>query len=146
MSILSGWVEADGPLVEVVVSLSRPELLRRRLSGQSIPPTLRALLDTGAECTCVDPRHVGTLALPLRGVTLVNLPSLGGMSGATQHDAGLAIVHSSGDAAENLVVPEFPLTELSLGQIGYHMLIGRDLLDRCLLIYDGPGGTFCLSY
>ena len=36
-------------------------------------------------------------------------------------------------------------TELLRPQ-GFEALLGRDVLSRCLLIYDGPGKTFTLSY
>jgi hypothetical protein len=81
----------------------------------------------------------------LKGIGLANVPALGGLLATAQHDASLTVVHPAG-TAQSLVIHEHPVAELSLGQLGYQMLIGRDLLDEWLLVRNGPAGVFSLSY
>ena len=81
----------------------------------------------------------------LKGFGLTNVPALGGLTAAPQRDASLTIVHPAG-AAPNLVIHEHAVVELALGQLGYQMLIGRDLLDQWLFVRNGPASTFALSY
>lgn len=147
MPVLNSRLEADGALVDVLVGLSRPGVRRLRSAGQTIPApvALRALLDTGADCTCVDPQALAALPLLLKGIGLANVPALGGLRAVAQYDAGLTVVHPAG-ASQNLVIHEHPIVELALNQLGYQMLIGRDLLDQWLFIRNGPAGLFSLSY
>jgi Retroviral aspartyl protease len=143
MPILNGQFEPDGALV----GLRRPEVRKLRAAGRPLPApvAVRALLDTGAECTCIDPQALGGLSLPLKGLGLTNVPALGGLTATPQRDASLTIIHPAG-AAQNLVIHEHPVVELALGQLGYQMLIGRDLLDQWLFVRNGPASTFSLSY
>src|SRR5262245_40825774 len=110
MPVLTGALHpTDGALVDVRVGLSRLEVRRLRNAGRPgpAPVPVRALLDTGAECTCMDLQALAPLALPLRGVTLANAPALGGFSGAAQYDAGLTVVHPSGNPGDNWVVTDW---------------------------------------
>jgi hypothetical protein len=145
---LSGLLQPEGALVAVEVGLSQTEVRRLRSAFRPIPAAvaLHALLDTGAECSCVDPRAVATLALPFANVGLANIPALGGLAPITQYEACLTIVHPSGDSRLNLVVDGLFLAEVPLAALGYEVLIGRDVLARCRFMYDGPGGRFLLRY
>jgi hypothetical protein len=147
MPVLTGPVRADGALVPVRVALSRPLRQALRRGGRPVPPPvdLLALLDPGAECTCIDPRSVRSLPLPIAGFGLVNAPSLAGVSFGRSLQAGLTVSHPDG-AASSLEVPELTVVELDLGQLGYKALVGRDVLARCMLVYDGPAGRFTLAY
>jgi hypothetical protein len=148
MPRLTGILQPEGALVAVEVGLSQAEVRRLRKASRPIPAavSLRALLDTGAECSCVDPQAVATLALPLKSFGLANIPALGGLAPITQNDASLTIVHPSGDSRLNLVIDALPLAEVPLAALGYEVLIGRDVLARCRFMYDGPGGRFLLRY
>jgi len=61
MPRLSGILRAEGALVAVEIGQSRSEIQRLRNAARPIPTavSLQALLDTGAECSCVDPQAVG---------------------------------------------------------------------------------------
>ena len=39
-----------------------------------------------------------------------------------------------------------PEAEQNLAQLGYQALIGRDILDLCLFVANGPGRSFILGY
>ena len=147
-SLTGAWSEDDGATVAVRVGVSRQELFRLRAARQPIPQPadLIALIDTGAQVTCVDPAAVRGQGLTLYGVTPVNVPAAGGLTGAVQYAASLTVVHPSGNPTDDLVVPDLPLTEVPLGPLGYQLLIGRDVLVFCTLHFDGPGRSFTLDY
>ena len=44
------------------------------------------------------------------------------------------------------VIPAIPAMESALASQGIMGLIGRDVLDRAMLIYNGPAGHFSLAY
>ncbi|MBY0527846.1 MAG: hypothetical protein K2R98_30900 [Gemmataceae bacterium] len=58
----------------------------------------------------------------------------------------LTITHPSGDSQAQLVFRNLPVIQQPLGQLGYQALIGRDVLERCLLVYDGPAKRYTLAY
>jgi hypothetical protein len=115
---------------------------------QPVPPPVqvRAILDTGAEATCLDTAVVGALGLPFGGATLANVPAAGGMLARSQHDARVTILHPSGDPKLHFTVPSLLLIELHLRSLGFDALIGRDVLDGLAFLYHGPRGRFRLSY
>jgi hypothetical protein len=55
-------------------------------------------------------------------------------------------VHPSGIGSDNLVVANLVVVELPLTQLGYHALLGRDVLALCDFHYGGRLGTFALTY
>ena len=67
MPILRGILQAEGALVDAHVGWSASQAHSLRQARQPVPPALdvRALLDTGAEITCVDIVLVQQLGLPL---------------------------------------------------------------------------------
>jgi hypothetical protein len=148
MPALSGLLEPEGAVVAVEIGLSRSEVQRLRNARRPIPPPVsrRGLLDTGAECCCVDPRALARLALPLANIGLANIPAIGGVTPTTEYIASLTVVHPSGDPRLNLVIGALHLAEVPLAVLGYEVLIGRDVLGRCRFLYDGPGGRFRLKY
>lgn len=148
MPVISGLVQPEGAMVAVVIGWSHGRALQLRLGSKPVPQPVRGrgLLDTGAEQTCVDLAFVRNLGLPFRGVSLMNLPAHGGTSIASVTDASLTIVHPSGNARDNLVIRDLPILELSLGAIGYDVLIGRDVLANCRFLYNGKRNRFRLRY
>ena len=142
------WDPADGAVVTLRVGVGASERRRLRQANRPIPQpgTISALIDTGAEVTCVDPAAVQTLGLASIGPTLANLPAGGGLVGARRYLAAIRLPHPSGDPKDDFVVTDHPLTELPIGALGFEMLIGRDLLALCVLRFDGPGRAFTLDY
>jgi hypothetical protein len=116
-----------------------------RQSYRPVPPALgaRALVDTGAEITCVDELLVQQLGLPLAQLALANIPALGGLRVGTHYHAGMVVEHPSGNS---LMVPDILILEVSLAGLGYQVLIGRDVLARCDFIYSGRRQRFGMRY
>jgi hypothetical protein len=141
----------EGALVEISVGLNVPLVRQWRQARRVIPQSVtgRALLDIGADCSCLDPQ----LLAPFQGAGLqpegfqpVNIPALGGLHYRAEYYVCLTIVHPSGLPKGNLVLGNQLVIEESLGVLGYQALIGRDVLERCLLVYDGPGKNVTLAY
>jgi hypothetical protein len=148
MAVLHGTLTpADGPVLSVRLALTRPEAARRRRTGQTVAPPVdvTAIIDTGAEVTCVDPSVGRRLAATPLAPGLTNLPAAGGVGPSVRYDLQLIIGHSSG-AIRPLDVPDLRVYEVSLTHLGYDAILGRDVLAYCVLIYDGVAGSFTLSY
>jgi hypothetical protein len=151
MHTLNVPIGPDGPLIDVLVGLSAADLQTLRNAGRPVPTplALHALIDTGAEVSCADPQalaplvHVGVIP---KQFVLANVPAAGGITWAAEYTVSLTIVHPSGNARAHLVLRTQPVVEQSLGQLGYQALIGRDVLARCLHIYNGPAQLFTLAY
>jgi hypothetical protein len=148
MPYLTGAVLAGGPLVHLRIEVSVPRALALRRAGQAVPQAvdLRALLDTGADATCIDTRQVPFLAQETPAFTIVGTPA-GGWTVGLQYDVSLTVVHPQSGKRSSLVFPSLPIVDVALAPfLGYEALVGRDVLERCLLVYDGQGKTFTLAY
>jgi hypothetical protein len=146
-----GEIGSEGALVELLVGLAAPNIQNLRNAGHPVPTAIpvRAVIDTAADVTCLDP---AALAVPIAaGVpptrfVYANLPAFGGLTFACEYLVSLTITHPSGDPRANLVLRNHPVIEQPLRQLGYQALIGRDVLGRCLFVYDGPGRVYTLGY
>jgi hypothetical protein len=107
------------------------------------PVPVRALIDTGASCTCVDPDALGMLQLSPTGTAPMATPSTGdGIHQANVFDVGLRLLHPKA----TLTMPNVAVVESRLANQGIQALIGRDVLANCLLVYDGQAGLFSLAF
>jgi hypothetical protein len=148
MPTLSGALTADGALVDLRIGWGATDAQAQRQALRPVPPPLdaRGLVGTGAETSCVDPALVHGLGLPIGGITITNVPALGGVSYGMQYKASLVVMHPSGSAGDDLKLGQLVVIELPLAPLGYQALIGRDVLALCDFLYRGQGGTFTLSY
>lgn len=137
----------QGPLVDAVVAVSGARRQALEKAGQTIPDPIpiRALLDTGASGTCIDPAVLTALGLTPTGMIAVNTPTTGNQPHqAFQYDVGLLIPAPAGLP---LVRPSLAVVASELLQRqGFHALIGRDILHGCILTYNGSAGLFMLAY
>jgi hypothetical protein len=148
MPVLRDMLRPEGALVEVSVGWSKGASQNQRMALRPVPSpiTVRALLDSGAEMTCVDASIIRKLGLPFGGTVFANLPAHGGFSVQSVHDASLTILHPSGKAQDNWALPDLSVLDLSLASLGYEALIGRDILNRSRFLYHGIANRFRLSY
>lgn len=147
------FTPGDGLRVQAQITLGRPELQRRRQARLPLPQplTVVALIDTGAERTCVDPSVVRRLSLPVANSGFSASPGVavgpaifGGASFGFTYEAGLVILHPITKPPSNLVVHELEVDELPLSAFG--IVIGRDVLASCVLVYNGPTASATLAY
>lgn len=129
----------------VEVSASRAKALRDANQPVPNPVQIRGLVDTGASCTCIDPKVLTDLGLTPTGTTTVitagNLPEE-----REQYDVTLIIPGATqGDPA--LEIDAIPVVASKLLDIqGFHALIGRDVLGTCVMNYNGTMRTFTIAY
>jgi hypothetical protein len=141
-------VSADGPVATAYVQLSGPRRKALEEVGQPIPEAIpiRALVDTGASCTCVDPVVMKKLQIAPTGSVPMHTPSTGQTPHhADQYDVTIIIPGASaGDAP--LIFETISVVGTDLAVQGIDALIGRDILSRCILHYNGDLGFFSLCY
>lgn len=133
-------------MVTVVISCSVPRQQALIAAGIALPPlsTGLFLIDTGASHTVIDPTLLAPLQLTPTGIVQVHTPSTNGAAvNCNQYDVELAI-HSPNGAPFD--VPALAITESSVAAQGIAGLIGRDVLSRCQLYYNGVIGHYTLSY
>ena len=106
---------------------------------------IRALVDTGASHTCIDPMVFTALGLQPTGKTPMLTPSTGSTPiEADTYDVAVIIPNGNqpGRIIPNIAVSA---SELFAAQ-GFHALVGRDILQRCVLNYNGAAAIFTLAY
>jgi hypothetical protein len=144
MPIVVEQLSADGPIIEIRVHISEPRHQALKRTGKPIPnPVLaRGLIDTGATCSCVDSAILRQLQLQPTGTTSIYTPSTtNAPHTANQYDVSLWLPANS----HNIKIT-VPVIEADFSAQGIGMLIGRDVLDDCLLVYNGPSGSVTLAF
>lgn len=103
------------------------------------------LVDTGASATCVDSKLIAALAIAPRGRVPIHTPSTNGTAvQCNQYDVAVYVPANQGVAG--LFVDALPVIESDFSGQGIKGLIGRDIIDRCVMIYNGSLRTLTLSY
>jgi len=129
-----------GPIMAVLIEI--PPALSQQLASQNqpIPPPVTgvALIDTGATLSGV---HSPVLAQ--LGVATVGLANVGTAGGQQQQNVyPIRIVMSQ----LNLGLDYNQVLGVDLSGTGYIALLGRDVLQRMILVYDGPGSEFSIMF
>jgi hypothetical protein len=135
----------DGPMIDLAVALSTPRIEALKKAGRpfSPPVTIRGLIDTGASLSAIDPFVIQKLSLTPTGSTLIHSAS----SGATPHPCNLYDICLAFLRPQVTIISvTMPVFECDLASQGFHALVGRDVLERCLLVCNGPEATFTLAF
>lgn len=83
------------------------------------------------------------LGLTPTGTTPILTPSTGGQPvDAAQYDVSLFLFHQKATMRLGTVA----VIESELEVQGFQVLVGRDVLENCLLVYDGQTGIFTLAF
>ena len=129
--------------IRVAISTHRANKLRER--GVPVPPPLdvAALLDTGSDCTLIDPSIAVKLHLPPRNRVIVrSLDTKDGEQWRYAFDANL--VFTSDKATSHAFTIQIAGLNFS-DELPYRAIIGRDLLRSCTFHYDGPDAEVTLN-
>jgi hypothetical protein len=115
-------------------------------AGQQIPAPLsvRGFLDTGSDVTCV-----ASWVLRQLGLSMVQSRSTQTISGPANVDlfeVSLTISGPAGKAGPILVREQLIIMELPQDPSDLDVLVGRDVLAECLVIFDWPGQRFTLAF
>lgn len=136
-----------GPLLKLGLSVSQAR--RTALLESKIPvPTLvnaTGLVDTGASGTCVDMSLIEQLGIPASGNIDIFTPSTGSKPVvANQFDISLIIFPGKIEEHSHSI-PNLAVTGCELKR-GYNVLLGRDVLSSCILVYNGRLGQYTLAF
>jgi hypothetical protein len=135
-----------GVLIPISVGVSVSRALALQNLSQPIPPPIivQGLLDTGASGVCIDPIIVQKLSLQATGICNMITPSTGPIAQIVpEYDISIKISHSGGSSLD---FDSLPAMKASLSNQGFYVLLGRNILSRCLLIYDGVNNSFTLAF
>jgi hypothetical protein len=147
MPNLTVAVAVDRPMViELLVAPSEARAEELRNAGLTVPlPILVvALIDTGAKETLIERAVVARLNLEASGARDVY-----GVGSGNTPEAGVVyrmrIIYAGVPALD--LASSIPVTAVEdLSRFGVKMLLGRDLLSRCVLIYNGPEGRGTFAF
>ena len=99
---------------------------------------LPALVDTGAEVSCVDSRLAGGLRLPVAGNQV-----MAGAHGREAVDVYLAQIYVPD--LDFVISGQLPSANLIAGEQQYFALLGRDFLSNFTMVYEGRTGLVTIS-
>ncbi len=123
------------------VELSVPDELAQYLTDNNLPVpapiTGMGLIDTGASITAVDVSIIQSLGIQPVGISNVFTPQ-----GSTQQELFPVKLSFIGTP---IIFNFSSVLGSELRNQGILALIGRDVLSRCILIYNGPAGHFSFS-
>ncbi|MGX6566831.1 aspartyl protease family protein [Cupriavidus necator] len=134
-------------MIDAFIFPSAPRSQALQAAGQPVPPAVRGkfLIDTGASGTCIDPQLLAPLNLNPTGKVGVHTPSTNGTAHQlNQYDVQLLIPAPNGQVP--FIIPALPIMESSFAAQGISGLIGRDVLAKCVLVYNGPISLYTLTY
>lgn len=136
-----------GPMLDMVVNASMPRLLALEADGQPAPESqnIRALIDTGASCTCIDPTVLAALGLQPTGKALMTTPSTGAIPAEADTYDVCIFIPAPGNQ-QPLIKAVISVCTSQLIHQGFHALLGRDILKDCHFTYNGSAEFFTLAY
>lgn len=133
----------QGLLIPIDIGPSSQVRTFLKQKGQPIigPFEFSALIDTGASISCISPRVAQKLHLTPRGVVPMASANLNSLTNLYEVYLDLSKVFKQPIGFDPIPVMEAPLP----GQGNVDCLIGRDVLNRGVLIYVGYTGSFSFS-
>jgi predicted aspartyl protease len=129
-------LQLQGPIIEILISATRPEINEGEGLGLEFPALLvKALVDTGASLTIINPEIAATCKLRHTDKNKIN--AVGG-------EAGEYPAHAAAISFPGTVLPSFDVIRVVacpiVKQPFFSCLIGRDILRKWLFVYDGRKG------
>lgn len=147
MPILTHGLDVRGrALLEVYVSLTASDAQIRAGWGLPVPPAVAvtALVDTGAGRTMIDAGIIESLGLDPVGEMDVFTASTGGQP-VRSLEYLVDLTPMDGSGPQPLASSLRVIAGHDLGWVGAEILLGRDVLSCCLLVYDGHRRQFTLA-
>jgi hypothetical protein len=128
-----------------MIGLPGQTIASLQAAGYPIPPPLQArgVIDTGTDVTAIARSLLHQMGL--RSVVSATTHTARGSARVNLFEISLTIQGSPSTAGVVVVRPLLQVMELTTILPGVDVLIGRDVLDECLLVSDGPGKQFILA-
>ena len=124
-----------GPTIEVTIVPPLPVIESLKAKGEKVPGQKAiALIDTGASCTCIDKTIAQSLGLVAHDTKPVQ--TAGGEDIQCLYDVILPLAQNAVFSVE--------VFEAKLEKQPYKVLLGRDILKTCTLIYNGWDNSYTL--
>jgi hypothetical protein len=138
-----------GPLLPVQIGIATKVAATLQKFGLAAPPPSSglALIDTGATISGVDKRVVS--ALGLQPISVQKVFTARGSSEHPVYAARYAFPNTNLPGMEFGRLLEIDLADQKVPMMGNQPLIaiiGREILSRFILIYNGPGGHYTLAF
>ena len=130
---------ASGPILQVFIGPSREIISTFGTATVAPAVTVSALIDTGAESTVLNPETVTHLALRSVGVVSIHTPTT--LEPVMCRQFHINVYFSREFAIENILAIEAPFSGRP-----FQCLIGRDILSKATLLYDGRTQHFSLTF
>ncbi len=145
MPILTGSISSWGPTIDIKVMQTNQRVVALKRAGQKYnsPSTVIGLIDTGASISALDSNVIRSLGLSPRGLASIHTPSTGpGYVTRMTYDALFIVGENTDDPLSRTI----QVVECELASQGFYALIGRDFLESCQFVYDGPARSFTIQY
>jgi hypothetical protein len=139
-------VSPDGLALDVFIGHDAKELQRLQEAGQPFPPPikLRAFIDSCSDLTAISQRCLAQMGLG--HIDWVKTDTAGGSVEVKRYRSSLSIRGIADKAEPMYVSPSMYATALATELADADALIGKDVLNECLFILDGPGKQFTLAF
>lgn len=146
MPLLSFPIDKDGFRVPVLVGLEQDAVLALHSLGLPILAPLhgRGLIDSGTDITCVASAMLQQYRL--KPVHTTTTTTASGQMSANLFEVSFSIAPQSGQPGSLFVHPILLVMELPTPIPGIDVLIGRDILNLCKTVIDGPGNCFSIEF
>ncbi|MDR1936683.1 MAG: hypothetical protein LBS49_14105 [Candidatus Accumulibacter sp.] len=141
-------ITRQGPPIRAFVGVSRYREMALKKRDLPAPRWTEGnfLIDTGASGTCIDSGLLEPLNIPPTGVVSVQTPSTGATPRQCDQYDVMLYLPGTDQAREALHFPAAAVLETSLASQGIDGLLGRDVLDNCVFIYNASLRIFTLAY
>lgn len=129
-----------GPVIPVVIHPDAAFVIALQAAGKEIPQPVSglALVDTGATTTCVDGDTALKMGLASNGTAKMCSAS---------HDNADCLTYPVRltFTGWNVNLDAAKAMGVSISKQGIIALVGRDLLKKCILVYNGADGSFSIA-
>jgi hypothetical protein len=140
-----GNLKAWGPVIDVALGPSAPRVQALQRAGHPPvwPLVVKALMGTGSDSTCVDYSVIDRLGLLPKGDASIRTVTTGPLPvNFPTFDVLLQFI----GPPHKTVSSALRVYAMDISSMGILVLLGRDVLARCHLIYDGPSDQFTFSF
>jgi hypothetical protein len=143
---VTGRYGASGPMIEILIGVSEPRRRAMLARGTTPNPELRLLflIDTGADSTMVNEQHMRTLGIDARGSRdILTATSEAKPTACNTYDVAFKLATFGDDP---LMLPAIEVIGRPLFNLSIDGMVGRDILNRVVLLLDGPRMQFRIDY